>query len=113
MTFGILALCLSAYLVSSLNAAAIVARSRGVDIYATGSGNPGASNVYRTLGKGSAALVYTADLLKGLAPALIGRLTFDITVASFAGLCAVIGHCFPVFHRFRGGKGVATARMCE
>ena len=108
MTFGTLALYLGAYLASSINAAATVARSYGVDIYAAGSGNPGASNVYRTLGKRSAALVYTADLLKGLAPAAIGVLVFDTTIAMFAGLCAVIGHCFPVFHRFRGGKGVAT-----
>ena len=108
MTIGVSALCLSAYLVGSLNVAAIVARSRGLNIYATGSGNPGASNVYRSLGKRWAVLVYVVDLLKGFVPALIGLTAFDLTVATFAGLCAVVGHCFPVFHKFRGGKGVAT-----
>ncbi len=108
MTIGLFAFCLGAYLVGSLNAAAIVARSRGLDIYATGSGNPGASNVYRSLGKRWAALVYVVDLLKGFVPALIALLAVDLVAATFAGLCAVVGHCFPVFHKFRGGKGVAT-----
>ena len=108
MTIGLFAFCLGAYLVGSLNAAAIVARSRGLDIYATGSGNPGASNVYRSLGKRWAALVYVVDLLKGFVPALIALLAVDLVATTFAGLCAVVGHCFPVFHKFRGGKGVAT-----
>ena len=108
MTIGVFAFCLGAYLVGSLNAAAIVARSRGLDIYATGSGNPGASNVYRSFGKRWAALVCVVDLLKGFVPALIGLLAVDQVAATFAGLCAVVGHCFPVFHKFRGGKGVAT-----
>lgn len=108
MVIGVLILGAAAYLLGSLNAAAVVARSRGIDIYSMGSGNPGASNVYRTVGKGAAMVVYLADVLKGFLPALIGLLVFDQAAASLAGLCAVVGHCYPVFYRFRGGKGVAT-----
>ena len=87
----------------------MVAGSRGVDIRAVGSGNPGASNVLRSLGKGPALLVTVADLLKGFLPALVGLLLWTPAAAALAGFCAVAGHCYPVFHRFRGGKGVATA----
>jgi glycerol-3-phosphate acyltransferase PlsY len=102
-------LCTAAYLLGSVNTAVLVARSRGVDIYAAGSGNPGASNAYRTMGKGAAALVYVGDLLKGFAPALIGLLALGDAVAFAAGFFAVVGHCYPLYHRFKGGKGVATA----
>ncbi|MDE0170979.1 MAG: glycerol-3-phosphate 1-O-acyltransferase PlsY [bacterium] len=109
MFIGITALCVSAYLLGSINTALVVAASRGVDIRAVGSGNPGASNVLRSLGKGPALLVTVADLLKGLLPALVGLLLWTPATAALAGFCAVAGHCYPVFHRFRGGKGVATA----
>lgn len=106
---GAAALCLAAYLLGSVNAALAAARARGVDIRAEGSGNPGASNVLRVLGPGPAAAVYTADLAKGFLPALAGALVWDQAAGALAGLWAVIGHCYPVFHRFRGGKGVAAA----
>ncbi len=109
MFIGIAALCVSAYLLGSINTALVVAAPRGVDIRAVGSGNPGASNVLRSLGKGPALLVTVADLLKGFLPALVGLLLWTPATAALAGLCAVAGHCYPVFHRFRGGKGVATA----
>lgn len=106
---GVGALLICAYLLGSINAALVVARARGVDIRAVGSGNPGASNVLRAMGKGPATLVYVADLLKGLVPALVALVAWDATVAGMVGLAAVIGHCYPAFHRLRGGKGVATA----
>lgn len=109
MVIGVVVLCLGAYLLGSINAALIVARSRGVDIRAVGSGNPGASNVFRILGKGPAAVVYAADFIKGLLPSLIGVWTSDPATAALAGSCAVLGHCYPALHRFKGGKGVATA----
>lgn len=109
MTTGTIALLLGAYLLGSINAALLLSKARGVDIRQVGSGNPGASNVMRALGKGPAALVYLVDLLKGFAPALVGLLACSPTIGAAAGLAAVIGHCFPVYHRFRGGKGVATA----
>ncbi|MCY4367944.1 MAG: glycerol-3-phosphate 1-O-acyltransferase PlsY [bacterium] len=110
MTFvGVGALLVCAYLLGSINAALVVARARSVDIRAVGSGNPGASNVLRAMGKGPATVVYLADLLKGWLPAVVGLAVWDATIAGMVGLGAVIGHCYPAFHRLRGGKGVATA----
>lgn len=108
MTLIALVLVAGAYLLGSVNSAVLTARSRGVDIRAAGSGNPGASNIYRTLGTGPAILVYLLDLLKGSIPALGGMLIGGPEWAAAAGLAAVVGHCYPVFFRFRGGKGVAT-----
>ena len=109
MTTGTIALLLGAYLLGSVNTALVLSRARGLDIRQVGSGNPGASNVMRALGKGPAATVYLADLLKGFLPALVGLLACSPTIGAGAGLAAVIGHCYPIYHRFRGGKGVATA----
>lgn len=86
----------------------MVARSRGVDILTQGSGNPGASNVARTLGTKWGALVFALDALKGAIPAVTG-----LAIGSRAGAyalvsAAVLGHMFPATRRFRGGKGVAT-----
>lgn len=105
-TVGVLAL---AYLIGSLDFAVIVARLKGEDIYALGSGNPGASNALRSLGKKAGVLVLLGDLLKGVAAAAVGAtLGGSAETAVAAGLAAVLGHCYPVFHRFRGGKGAAT-----
>ena len=109
MLIGAIALFLGAYLLGGVNMALAVSRARGVDIRQVGSGNPGASNVLRAVGKGPAALVYLVDLAKGFVPALVGVLAWSPYVGAAAGLAAVLGHCYPVYHRFRGGKGVATA----
>lgn len=86
----------------------MVARSRGVDILAQGSGNPGASNVARVLGSRWGALVFVLDACKGAAPALVG-LALDTRPGAYAMVtAAVLGHMFPATRRFRGGKGVAT-----
>ncbi|MGH8950999.1 MAG: glycerol-3-phosphate 1-O-acyltransferase PlsY [Acidimicrobiia bacterium] len=103
----------AAYLVGSIDFAVIVARMHGVDIHQAGSGNPGTSNVLRTLGRVPAAMVFIGDTLKGTIGAAMGMVasgTADPTIhwAFLAGLAAVVGHCYPVFHRFKGGKGVAT-----
>lgn len=105
---------IAAYLVGSIDFAVIVARMHGVDIRQVGSGNPGASNVLRTLGRLPAAMVLIGDLLKGVVAAAMGMVAAGIADpqvhwAFAAGLAAVAGHCYPVFHRFRGGKGMATA----
>ena len=102
-------ICTGAYLLGSINPAVLVARFRGVNIYEEGSGNPGASNAYRTMGKAAAVAVYLGDLVKGFVPALIGAIVAGDAVAFAAGFFAVFGHCYPLFHRFKGGKGVATA----
>jgi glycerol-3-phosphate acyltransferase PlsY len=100
---------IGAYLLGSVDFGVIVPRLRGVDIYSVGSGNPGTSNVLRTMGKGAAALVMLGDVMKGFVAALVGDLAGGEAVGFAAGLLAVVGHCFPVWHRFKGGKGVATA----
>jgi glycerol-3-phosphate acyltransferase PlsY len=98
------------YLLGSVDFAVLVARSRGVDIYRVGSGNPGAANVARTLGRRYAALVMVGDAAKGVVAAALGEWIGRGEVWAYAaGFAAVVGHCYPLWHRFRGGKGVATA----
>jgi len=104
---------IAAYLVGSIDFAVIVARMHGVDIHQAGSGNPGTSNVLRTVGRVPAAMVFVGDTLKGTIGAAMGMVAAGasdpaVHWAFLAGLAAVIGHCYPVFHRFKGGKGVAT-----
>ncbi len=99
-----------AYLIGSFDFAVPVARARGVDIHTTGSGNPGAANVMRNLGFRAAAPVMLGDMAKGALAAALGTwMGGSDPVAWWAGLAAVVGHCWPVWHRFKGGKGVATA----
>lgn len=104
-----LALLPIAYLAGTFPTAHLVARARGVDITEEGSGNPGASNVYRLLGRGPAALVFLGDVGKGALPAGAGLLVADHAGAYLLGVAAVIGHVYPATRRFRGGRGVATA----
>lgn len=75
-----------------------------------GSNNPGATNVLRIAGKKAAAVTLLGDLLKGFIPVLIANLVLQHPLSiAVTGFCAFLGHCFPVFYRFQGGKGVATA----
>jgi acyl phosphate:glycerol-3-phosphate acyltransferase len=106
-----LLLVLAAYLLGSVSFAVLLVRLKtGTDIRAEGSGNAGATNVLRAHGKKLAAAVAAADILKGSAAVLLMRLvTADPRYAGAAGLAAVLGHVFPLFYGFRGGKGVATA----
>jgi len=105
---------LAAYLLGSIPFGVVVARARGVDLRGVGSGNIGATNAARALGKKLGALVLLLDALKGFAPVLAARLVLaraphaDCLVATTA-LLAFAGHLFPLYLRFRGGKGVATA----
>lgn len=112
---GILACYCAAYLLGSLPFGFWVARARGVDIARRGSGNTGATNVARTLGKGPGALVLALDVAKGAAPAYAapglvqaGWLPDGFPHALWLGLAAVLGHTFSPWLGFRGGKGVAT-----
>ena len=99
----------ASYLLGSVNFGIIVASMSGVDIRSVGSGNPGTSNVLRTLGRRRAAVVLVGDALKGAAAAAIGALAIDPSFGYVTLLAAVIGHSFPIWHSFRGGKSVATA----
>ena len=107
------------YLIGSVNFAVLVAKKHGVDILKEGSGNPGATNVKRVLGKGPGNLVFALDALKGFVgaglPYLFLRIEetgsaadihFTICVAGFVG--TLLGHCFSCFLKFKGGKGVAS-----
>ncbi len=105
------ALIAGAYLLGSLSAAIILCRLLGLpDPRTQGSGNPGATNVLRFGGKKLAALTLAGDMVKGLVPVLIARaLTTDPVILAAVAMAAFLGHLYPVFFGFKGGKGVATA----
>ncbi|NBS17480.1 MAG: glycerol-3-phosphate 1-O-acyltransferase PlsY [Gammaproteobacteria bacterium] len=100
-----------AYLMGSLSTAVIVSKLFGLpDPRQEGSKNPGATNVLRLGGKKAAAITLIGDALKGLIPVLIARhFELPVEILAAVGLAAFLGHLFPVFFGFRGGKGVATA----
>lgn len=101
---------LAGYLLGSLSSAIITCRLMGLpDPRSGGSGNPGATNVLRLGGKKAAAITLAGDMLKGLLPVLAVRaLGADINIQSAVAVAAFLGHLYPVFFGFRGGKGVAT-----
>lgn len=102
----------AAYLIGSLPFGYLIGRWRGVDVRTAGSGNIGATNVGRLLGKKWGSLVLLLDGLKGLLPTLLlpHLLSDDRTHAAvLAGISTILGHMFPCWLKFRGGKGVATA----
>ena len=107
----VVALCLIplAYLLGTFPSAALVARSRGIDITKAGSGNPGASNTTRLLGWKLGLVVLLADIGKGAIAAGVGLALDGHRGAYVLGVAAVLGHVFPVTRRFKGGRGVATA----
>jgi glycerol-3-phosphate acyltransferase PlsY len=102
---------LAAYLLGSFSSAITLSKiMRFPDPRSEGSNNPGATNVLRIAGKKAAALTLLGDLLKGFVPVLIASLVLEHSLSvAVTGFCAFLGHCFPVFYRFSGGKGVATA----
>ncbi len=97
------------YLVGSISFGIIVSSMRGVDIRSVGSGNTGMSNVMRALGKKDAALVLLGDAIKGAGAAAVGAIWIGGDFGWVTLFAAVVGHSFPVWHGFRGGKSVATA----
>ncbi|AHY47181.1 TIGR00023: acyl-phosphate glycerol 3-phosphate acyltransferase [Rubrobacter radiotolerans] len=102
-------LILCGYLLGAIPSGVVVGRIYGVDVRSVGSGNIGTANVLRAAGKNAAALTMVGDMLKGVVPVLLARLlTENAWVVAAVALAAVVGHCWPVFLRFRGGKGVAT-----
>jgi glycerol-3-phosphate acyltransferase PlsY len=114
---SILFLLLLAYLLGSIPFGLLISRSRGVDIRAQGSGNIGATNVFRVIGKSWGILCFVLDFLKGLLAA--GLFSFWLLSEAarlenpylplLAGAAAILGHNFPVWLKFRGGKGIATS----
>ena len=106
-----LGLIVAAYLIGSISSAIIVCRLMGLpDPRSEGSNNPGATNVLRIGGKKAAAITLLGDMLKGVLPVAAGHL-LDVSTMTFAlaAMAAFLGHLYPVFFGFKGGKGVATA----
>lgn len=100
----------AAYLLGSISSAIVIARLLGLpDPREQGSGNPGATNMLRIGGKKAAGFTLAGDLLKGLIPVLIGH-SFELPLNALVliGFSAFIGHLYPIFFQFKGGKGVAT-----
>ena len=106
-----IAIVIVAYLVGSIASAVLVCRAMGLpDPRREGSGNPGATNVLRIGGRGPAALGLAGDVLKGVLPVLLAAgATSSPAVVALSALAAFLGHLYPLYFRFRGGKGVATA----
>ncbi len=106
-----------AYLIGSINFSVIISKKMaGFDVREKGSGNAGSTNVLRTVGKKAAALTLICDILKGVISIFIAKLIGNIwkeldgaLLVQLAGIFVVIGHTFPVFFKFKGGKGVATS----
>lgn len=103
-------LLIAGFLLGSVPFGIIIAKLKGVNLKKVGSGNIGATNVLRSLGKWPAALTLIGDILKGTMAVVIGRL-FEVEsgIEGIIGISAILGHNFSVFLGFRGGKGVATS----
>jgi acyl phosphate:glycerol-3-phosphate acyltransferase len=106
---GVLLLLPLAYLLGSIPTAALVARVTGHDILREGSGNPGASNVYRLAGWKAGVIAFAGDFAKGAIPSAVGLILDGHRGAYILGFAAVVGHVFPIMYRFRGGRGASTA----
>lgn len=103
-------LAVIAYLLGSINASILISRIvSGKDIRESGSGNAGATNMLRTMGKKYAVITLIIDILKGVVAVLIAKHVLGTDAAYIAGVCVVLGHNFPIFFGFHGGKGVATS----
>lgn len=114
---GWIALLVGAYFLGSIPVGYLVARAKGIDIMSRGSGNIGATNVMRELGRTAGLIVFVLDALKGYIPAAVAHYAFERPdwlgssqeFAFIAGAFAILGHCLSPFLGFKGGKGVATS----
>ena len=101
---------LFSFLLGSIPFGYLIGRFKGIDVKESGSGNIGATNVSRVLGKKYGLVVLVPDALKGAIPVfLLGYLGYPLTVRILSGILAILGHCFSPFMGFKGGKGVATS----
>lgn len=109
ITLSVVLACLGAYLFGSIPFGLLVARAKGVDIREVGSGNIGATNITRNLGWKLGALVGVLDFTKSFVPILLARLFFiNPGLVLLISIMPVLGHIFPIWLKFKGGKGVAT-----
>lgn len=111
MDIALLAVLLAAYLIGAIPTGVLLTRLAGAgDIRRSGSGNIGATNVYRVAGRGLGIATLVGDALKGIIPLLIARgLNFSPEQTAMVAAAAFLGHLYPVYLGFKGGKGVATA----
>jgi len=108
MTFAVM--LVAAYLLGSIPTGLLLGKIRGVDVRKEGSGNIGATNLYRTVGRSVGAMTLVGDCLKGAIPVLLVKYyALPVEYAAWVGLAAFCGHVFSLFLMFKGGKGVATA----
>lgn len=114
----ILICCVFAYLIGSINFAILISRAfYGKDVRNYGSNNAGMTNVFRTFGKIPAIVTFLGDFVKGIVSLLICNILFSsflktespIYASGLIGICALLGHVFPIFYKFKGGKGVAVS----
>ena len=109
MAYKVAAICVLSYLLGNVSTSFFIAKCfANIDIRNYGSGNAGATNALRILGKKAASFALIGDILKGIIAVLIGKFILGEDGQIFAGLFVVIGHNWPVFLGFKGGKGVAT-----
>lgn len=108
MLKGLIIITLS-YLLGSIPFGVLVSKYKGVDLRSKGSGNIGATNVLRTVGKGAAAVTLSGDLLKGSLAVILAKNSLSEPWVAISGIAVIIGHIFPLFLKFKGGKAVATA----
>lgn len=113
VTLEIIAVLIASYLIGSITTGDVVARIKKVNLRSHGSGNVGATNAFRTMGSVSGIIVLVGDTLKGVIAVLLGNLIgkipgIGIDLNILAGICAIVGHNWPVFAKFKGGKGIAV-----
>lgn len=97
------------YLLGCIQTGVIISGAQHVDIRAHGSKSTGTTNVFRVLGAKASLVTFVGDVLKGVLACLLGLWLLGNTGASLAGIAVVLGHMYPVFYKFKGGKGVATS----
>lgn len=108
-TIKYLLVMIGSYLLGSVSFSIMLSRGvLGRDVRAMGSGNAGATNMARVYGMGAGALTLAGDMLKAAVPMLVGFLLLGDTGMAVAGISCIVGHCYPVYYGFRGGKGVSV-----
>lgn len=114
LAIATIACAILSYLLGSINFGVILSKEKyGRDIREQGSGNAGATNMLRTYGKKAAALTFLGDVLKSAVASIVGRLFLGYLGAFIAGFFCIVGHAYPIFFKFKGGKGVvAISTMC-
>ena len=109
MIVKLIVIALISYLLGDINPAIVIGKIKGVDIRKEGSGNPGMTNAIRVMGVGAGIAVFVVDVLKAFVAVKIGFAVAGDAGAMVAFAAVVLGHCFPVFYGFKGGKGVAAS----